>query len=461
MENNENIENNEIKQAVTEEVQAIKTTDFMKETIKQRPINKRKLLRRLLITVTMAVVFGLVACVTFLLLEPVITSRINPEKEQETAVTNPVSFVEETVEEETKPEDMIVDETELAPVVIEQAPLDDEQIEKVLSEMEFGVNDYISISNSIIDLEKSIEPSIVSVVGITQDKDWINNEYENEDVSSGVIIADNGVDMLILTNLSLIEGSESYEVRFNDGTDYEANIKEYDKESGLAVMSVRKAVLKRSTFENISIIEMGTTLNRALMGSPVMAMGRPLGFEESMCIGNITSVSGQVNLPDASYKILTTDMFGSTSASGFLINLRGQLIGVIKMDPDREEMKNMISAYAISDIKKLIEAMSNGHEIPYLGIYGLDITEEISDENELPLGVYISSLNMDSPALGAGVRGGDIITAINAQPVLSEKNLSETLLELEPEQDITMTVMRQGLEGFTEMEFEFVLEHQP
>ena len=54
-------------------------TDFMKETIKQRPLNRRKLVRRTLITAAMAVVFGTVACVTFLLLEPLISNRIYPE----------------------------------------------------------------------------------------------------------------------------------------------------------------------------------------------------------------------------------------------------------------------------------------------------------------------------------------------------------------------------------------------
>ena len=59
---------------------------FMKETIKQRPINRRKLLRRTLITALMAVIFGLVACFTFLLLEPIISKHLYPEEEPETVI---------------------------------------------------------------------------------------------------------------------------------------------------------------------------------------------------------------------------------------------------------------------------------------------------------------------------------------------------------------------------------------
>ena len=73
-------------------------TDFMKETIKQRPINRRKLVRRTLLTAAMAVVFGMVACFTFLLLEPVISNRLYPEEEPQTVV-----LVEETEENEVLP----------------------------------------------------------------------------------------------------------------------------------------------------------------------------------------------------------------------------------------------------------------------------------------------------------------------------------------------------------------------
>ena len=85
-------------------------SDFMKETIKQRPLNRRKLVRRMLLTVAMAVIFGLVACVTFLLLEPVINNKLYPEEEPD-----PVVFPEEPKENEILPEDMIVDESQMQP----------------------------------------------------------------------------------------------------------------------------------------------------------------------------------------------------------------------------------------------------------------------------------------------------------------------------------------------------------
>ena len=79
--------------------------EFMREKIKPKPVNKKKLLRRTVITALMAVVFGLVACFTFLVLEPVISNRLYPEEEPKE-----VAFPEETPTEEMKPEDMLVNE---------------------------------------------------------------------------------------------------------------------------------------------------------------------------------------------------------------------------------------------------------------------------------------------------------------------------------------------------------------
>ena len=162
-------------------------TDFMKETIKQRPLNRKKLIRRTLITAAMAVIFGLVACLTFLLLEPVISNKLYPEEEPSQVV-----LVEETKEDEILPEDMIVDESQMYAEPTEAPALGDEQIAQVLSEMKLGVDDYSSLYNALSGVAREVKKSMVTVVGITSDVDWFNNVYESEGAISGVIVADNG-----------------------------------------------------------------------------------------------------------------------------------------------------------------------------------------------------------------------------------------------------------------------------
>ncbi len=137
-------------------------TDFMKETIKQRPINRRKLVRRTLLTAAMAVVFGMVACFTFLLLEPVISNRLYPEEEPQTVV-----LVEETEENEVLPEDMIADESQMHPTPTpspQPAVLGDEQIARLLSEMELGSEDYMTLFANMKDMAREAERSVVTVV---------------------------------------------------------------------------------------------------------------------------------------------------------------------------------------------------------------------------------------------------------------------------------------------------------
>lgn len=201
-------------------------TDFMKETIKQRPLNRRKLVRRTLITAAMAVVFGTVACVTFLLFEPLISNRIYPEEEPQKIV-----FEEETKEEEILPEDMIADDSQMQPEPTTVPAVEDEQIARILSEMELelevelGIEDYAALISSIGNVAKEVRESVVTVVGVTSDIGWMNNEYESEGAVSGLVVADNGKELLILSNVNSLKGADSLTAIFADSEEYPAAIK--------------------------------------------------------------------------------------------------------------------------------------------------------------------------------------------------------------------------------------------
>lgn len=446
--------------ATEEQAQAIRTSEFMKETIKQRPINKRRLLRRLIVTVGMAVIFGLVACLTFLFLEPIISKRLNPKEETEPQQVKRITFVEETLEEETKPEDMIAVEAELNPVILEQAQLDEEQIEQVLDKIELGMEDYISLSEAMRGVAKRAESSIVSVVGITQDKDWFNDSYDEEDITTGIIIADNGRDLLIVANLENLKNTDNIEIDFRDGSTYSGELLRKDSATNLGVISLLKTKLSAATSNNLSIMELGATANKDLNGTPVIVLGRPMGNEHSMGIGYITSCSNIINLADGDYRLLTTDIYGSQNASGALVNTSGQLIGIVDMNHNAPDMANQISVIGISELKKLIERLSNGNEIGYLGLYGKDVTASVSYSLGIPQGIYVDRMEMDSPLLEAGIQSGDIIIEFNDIFVATFREINNLRLNLNPEDEVKIKIMRQGLEGYTELEYTVVLGHQ-
>ena len=343
-------------------------TDFMKETIKQRPLNRRKLVRRTLITAAMAVVFGTVACVTFLLFEPLISNRIYPEEEPQKIV-----FEEETKEEEILPEDMIADDSQMQPEPTTVPAVEDEQIARILSEMELelevelGIEDYSALISSIGNVAKEVRESVVTVVGVTSDIGWMNNEYESEGAVSGLVVADNGKELLILSNVNSLKGADSLTAIFADSEEYPAAIKKKDNNTGLAVISILKSSMKTTTLERAKAVKLGTS-GSSLVGAPVIALGRPMGTEDSLCYGNITSANNAIKLPDSNYKYMTTDIYGSGNASGILINLGGQVVGIIDNSNNPADMKNLVSAIGISEIKKLIEELSNDRSIAYLGL---------------------------------------------------------------------------------------------
>ena len=426
-------------------------SDFMKETIKQRPLNRRKLVRRTLLTAAMAVIFGMVACFTFLLLEPVISNKLYPEEEPEI-----IEFVEESREDEILPEDMIVDDSQMQPEPTQPPALEDEQIAQVLSEMKLGVEDYLSLFAGIREVAREVRKSIVTVVGVTPDVGWLDNEYENEGAVSGIVVADNGIELLILADVSSIEDAQSLEVAFQDGEIYQATLMKKDNNTGLAVISIAKTKIKSTTLEMAVAANLGTS-GSSLVGIPVIALGRPMGTEGSLCYGNITSTGNVIRLPDSNYKLMTTDIYGSSSASGVLINLRGQVVGIIDMSKNSPDLSNLISAVGISDLKKLVESLSNDKDIAYFGVYGVDVTESANEELGVPLGAYITEIDMDSPAMNAGIQSGDVILKWNDMEIESYQDLVSTLLLEEPEKTVSITLMRQGPEGYTEMETTSVL----
>lgn len=423
----------------------------MKETIKQRPLNRRKLVRRTLITAAMAVIFGTIACLTFLLLEPVISNRLYPEEEPQTVV-----FVEEE-EDEILPEDMIVDESQMYPEPT-PIPVGDEQIaqqiDEVISEMELQLDaeDYVSLINGVSQVARNVQRSLVNVVGVTSDVDWFNNEYENEGVVSGAVIADNGRELLILANVNAIEDAESLKVAFANSREYQAEIKKMDNNTGLAVLAIDKSIIDDATLSMAIPVSLGSSSTSGLTGSPVIALGRPLGTDGSVCYGNVTSVGGSIQLPDSAYKLVTTDIYGSSSASGILVNLKGQVVGIIDMSYNAEDMRNLVSAMGITELKRVIQRLSNDGDVAYLGVHGGDVTREANEELGVPMGAYIREIDMASPAMDAGIQSGDVIIRVGEDEIGRYQELINILMQRDPEESLSMELMRQGPEGYTSME---------
>jgi len=436
---------------------------FIIEKIKERPVNKKKLLRRTVITAAMAVIFGLVACLTFLVLEPVISNWLYPEEEPRLVV-----FPED--QEEMSPEEMLSDtmqqenqnqqSTPSTPIEMDtqNVTLEREQIQQILSGVVLDMDNYKQLHNSLSSYVSELKQYLVTVSGVSSNVDWLDNVQQSENQASGVIIFNNGREVLVLVDYTPLRKAESLSMSFYNGTQAEAFVKGIDSTTNLAVLSVELSELNEDFVKNgLKIATLGSSNVQGIVGMPVIALGRPMGTNGSLGLGMITSITSQWSQVDTSYKLLQTDITGSQNAGGVLFNLEGQVVGIISNDKGSTDMKNMITAYGVTELKKRIEKISNGEKIAYLGISGVEVTKEAHDELGVPFGAYIKEIEMNSPAMQAGVQQGDILVKIGERNVLSFSEYTSALMQMKVGDTVELSVMRQVQDEYKEMNFSIVL----
>lgn len=415
---------------------------FIQEKMKERPINRKKLLKRMIVTASMAVIFGLIACVTFLVLEPVFSDWLYPTEQQEPEV---VVLPEDT--EEILPEDMIAEDEES--ISIENTT--------IVQQLDLTISDVEKLSDSIYDVVEETSRSIVQVVSVNQDKDLFNNVYENAGKGFGLIVASNGLEFLILLDQSVLVNADDIQVTFADGKTYSGYRKETDSNTNYVIVAVDYSEIEESTFEEVKIAVLGSSKASSLLASPIIVIGSPYGIENSVAYGMITSMSTEVNLVDYNYKMLTTDIYGSKNADGILVNLSGSVLGIVNQDYNSSDIENLISAIGISELKSIIERMSNNQEQAMLGINVMDVPMELNELLGISLGAYVMEIEMDSPAMEAGIQRGDVIIEMKGEQIHSYVKFVEVLNTCEPMEEVTVVLLRQGGNESYEMEVNVVL----
>lgn len=426
-------------------------SDFLIEKIKQRPINRRKLIRRTIITAAMAVIFGLIACFTFLVLEPIFSKWLNPEEE-------PQVIVLPEDQEEMLPEEMLAEnqptESPSPEPSEEGVVLEPEQIEEILSGVVLTKQNYKELYAALSEYTAELNRYMVMVTAVTSNIDWFSTVQESRNQTSGVIVDNNGKELLVLTNASPLRSAESLSLTFYNGQQANAQIKQQDSYTNLAVLSVALTDLPEELREKEEIYpEIDFTVSEKQPGTPVIALGSPMGTGNSIGYGMITSTSIPYSVPDRNYRILQTDILGSQNGSGVLFNLDGQVVGIITGNKSVSDMKNVIYAYKTGDLKRILENLLNGKELAYLGISGVNVTPEASGDLGVPLGGFVTKVDMDSPAMLAGIQQGDVITNIDGRGISTFNEYTGIVMQLEPGTTVEMTVKRKSQEEYKEMNF--------
>lgn len=420
---------------------------FIKEKIKNKPINRKRLFIKAAGCVSGAIVFGVIASLTMIIVLPKLENTtkdvIKPDKvtipldasevQETTTLENAQDEVKEEEVEEKEPETVIVNNT-----------------------VDLTADDFKTLYKSLADVATVASRYMVTVTGVINEVDWFEDTLENENQDSGIIFAENGQELLILSTCVNILEAQRITITFCDGKMYDGYIKSYDPNTNVSVIAVPMEELEENTKEAVTIAVLGNSY-AVLKGDLVISIGSPLGYTDSVTYGVITSSAKTVSIEDANYKVITTDAIGSDKASGALINMKGEVIGFIKPDFSLDSVVSTITAIAISDLKPLIEKLSNSAELLKLGIKGSEVTTVLAEEHNLPVGLYIKEVTLDSPAMNAGIQSGDVMVGINDSKISSFKELQAKLAEYVEGDQITAVVMRQGKNEYKELTFEVTL----
>ena len=412
---------------------------IIKEKIKERPKNKKKIALQWGGFLAGAVIFGAIASLVMVVMTPWLEEMMYGKDEPE-VVTIPK-------------DELSSSETTITPT---QTPVPTQEPVVNVVEKNLETKDYINLYSQIYHVADSVKNSLVTVVGVSNNVDWLNNPYENEGQASGIVVADNGQEILILTDKSIIQNVEEINVSFADGASVPAVQKKYDGNTGLAILAVERKNVKAESLSKILPITLGNS-KLVQLGTPVLAVGSPLGTTESVLSGNITSLKTVSTTEDVIYPLIRTDMLGSSSGNGILLNFNGEVVGIFTRDLSASSENGTITAYAISELKGIIERLSNNLGIAYLGVRCREVTEEDQKTYNMPRGVGVTNVAMDSPAMACGIQSGDIIVEIEEKEITTQREFENAISACEPEQIISITAMRMGAEGYVEVKFDATL----
>ena len=392
---------------------------FVREQIKDKPKNYKRMWVRLGESAACGGVFALAVCLVLLFMIPVLR-----QEEGSVPDTGAQDLQQASVEE------------------TEQGSEEKEETQTPEERQPMTLDDYQQIQTELYAIGNTANKSIVTITGVVSDTDWFNNSYEREGQGCGTIIGESGGKLWILTEKKTIKDAAKIKVTFVNDAVAEAKLVRYDGNTGLAALTVDLEDLEDSTRNAITVMKTAG-LNTIHKGSIVIALGSPLGTNYSILTGTITATNNEISTPDNNYSVYTTDIVASENGSGVLINTDGELVGVV-MQSYSAASANTLTAVEISELMPVIDLLFADKEVPYFGVHISTVTQHIAQKYDIPKGIYIKKVEIDSPAMDAGLQSGDVIRSVAGQEVASAEQFREVLLQLTPKETYSVTVMREG-----------------
>jgi S1-C subfamily serine protease len=298
------------------------------------------------------------------------------------------------------------------------------------------------LQQTLITVVHTVQPSVVEVT---------SRGGQGGAIGSGVVLTKDGY---IATNDHVVAGFSTYTVTLSNGDQKSATLVGADPQDDLAVLKVSAGTLQPLAFADSSKVQVGEF---------AIALGSPLGFQQSATFGIVSALNRSASEGQGGPAAVLTGLVQTSApinpgnSGGALVDLQGQLIGIPTLaaaDPQSGTAAEGIGFAIPSNRVKFVaqQLIQQGHLTNtgqgFIGVRGADVTPQLAAANGLSVqsGVLVSAFANDasgkSPAQQAGVRTGDIITAVNGQTVNDNGDLASALISLSPGTQVTLSIQR-------------------
>ena len=333
-----------------------------------------------------------------------------------------------------------------------------------------GLVSQVSLSNysdTAVYAANKILPSIVGITvkyNVSSLISMFGNQVQTSSATasgSGIIISEDGY---ILTNNNIVSTSSSesyYEdtkatsvtvTLFNDETEYEAKIIGTDEETDLAIIKIDKTGLTKAEFADSDSIKVGEF---------ALAVGSPLGMQDSVTAGIVSAVNREVTDTDGkTYTLIQTDAaINAGNSGGALVNSEGKVIGVNTLKLQGTGIEGMGFAIPINSTTDITSQLMEYGKVrrPYIGITGMELDSETAKRYNLVEGIYVKDIETFSAAEKAGIRIGDVIIEAEGQKITTMDQLNEIKNSHNIGDELKIKVNRNG----QEQEITLTLGEQP
>lgn len=331
------------------------------------------------------------------------------------------------------------------------------------------------VSSDISAVVEETMPSVVAITGMTQQEIMSffgrGQTIESESSGSGIIVNKDDNYLYIATNNHVVENTNALTVQFSDETTAPAEVRGTAPSNDLAVIMVKLSDLSQETLNTIKVAALGDS-DKLSVGDAAIAIGNALGYGQSVTTGVISALGREVTFQDEttgqtiSSRLIQTDAaINPGNSGGALINTKGEVIGINSSKYSETSVEGMGFAIPMATAGPILEDLiANGKTTttgsPYLGIYGVDVTEEVSGQYNMPNGVYVAQVVKGSGAEAAGITAGNIITKVDDKEIGSMEEMKSCISGYKVGDTVVVTVQIINNGSYIEKEIPVTLTAQ-